>query len=59
MNITKSQYIADVTGSEKNVSIKATIDGAEVYVSLDPDNRHYAEIVRQVEAGELTIADAD
>ena len=59
MNITKSQYIADVTGSEKNVSIKATIDGAEVYVSLDLANRHYAEIMRQVAAGELTIADAD
>lgn len=59
MNITKSQYVADITGSGKNVSIKATIDGAEVYVSLDPANRHYAEILRQVAAGELTIADAD
>ena len=59
MDITKSQYIADITGSGKNVSITATIDGTEVHVSLDPDNRHYAEIMRQVAAGTLTIADAD
>jgi len=25
----------------------------------DPANRHYAEIMRQVDAGELTIADAE
>tara|TARA_R100000951_G_C2578146_1_gene161026 strand:+ start:338 stop:478 length:141 start_codon:yes stop_codon:yes gene_type:complete len=42
-----------------NVSIQATIDGAEVSVPLDPANRHYAEILRQVEAGTLTIAEAD
>ena len=28
-------------------------------VPLDPANRHYAEIMRQVDAGELTIQDAD
>jgi hypothetical protein len=28
-------------------------------VPLDPANRHYAEIMLQVAAGELTIADAD
>jgi hypothetical protein len=28
-------------------------------VPLDPANRHYAEILKQVEAGTLTIADAD
>ena len=59
MDITESQYIADITGSGGNVSIKATIDGVEMSVPLDPDNRHYAEIMRQVTAGELTIADAD
>ena len=59
MNITAAQYIADITGSGKNVSIKATIDGTEMSVPLDPDNRHYAEIQRQVSAGTLTIEDAD
>jgi hypothetical protein len=42
-----------------NTSIRATIDGQEMYVPLDPANRHYAEIMRQVDAGTLTIQDAD
>jgi len=56
MNITAAQYKAE-DGS--NTGIKATIDGTEMSVPIDPANRHYAEILRQVEAGELTIADAD
>jgi len=30
-----------------------------MFVPLDPANRHYAEILRQVDAGTLTIQDAD
>ena len=41
-----------------NVSITATIDGITMSVPLDPANRHYAEIMRQVDAGELTISEA-
>ena len=52
MNITSAQYFARFG---KNISIKAAIDGVEMFVPLDPANRHYAEIMRQVEAGELTI----
>ena len=55
MNITSAQYNAD---EGTNVSIQATIDGVEMSVPLDPANRHYAEILRQVEAGTLTIAEA-
>jgi hypothetical protein len=58
MNITSAQYNADIlTGN--NCSIQATIDGITMSVPLDPANRHYAEIMRQVEAGELTIEEAD
>ena len=56
MNITAAQYRAE---DGQNFSIKATIDGTEMSVPLDPANRHYAEIMRQVEAGTLTIQDAD
>lgn len=56
MTITSAQYVAE---DGVNQSIQATIDGIEMSVPLDPANRHYAEIMRQVEAGELTIADAD
>ena len=58
MNITSAQYNADTLTGD-NVSVQATIDGIELSVPLDPANRHYAEIMRQVEAGELTIQDAD
>jgi len=57
MNITTAQYNADLI-SGNNSSIQATIDGQEMSVPLDPANRHYAEILKQVEAGTLTIAEA-
>ena len=57
MNITSAQYAANMDGN--NSSIKATIDGQVMYVPLDPDNTHYAEIMRQVDAGELSIAEAE
>ena len=58
MNITNAKYINDITTNEKD-NIKVTIDGTEMFVPLDPDNRHYAEILKQVKDGTLTIKDAD
>lgn len=58
MQITSAQYCADPM-SGTNSSIHASIDGQELFVPLDPANRHYAEIMRQVEAGTLTITEAD
>jgi len=57
MNITSAQYQADMDGNNSN--IKATIDGQEVFVPIDPANRHYAEILKQVAADTLRIADAE
>jgi len=57
MYITSAQYYNDM--DDNQAGIKTTIDGVEMFVPIDPANRHYAEIMRQVEAGELTIADAD
>ena len=57
MNITKAQYINDIEDNQS--SIKATIDGIELFVPLDPANRHYAEILKQVADGTLTIKDAE
>jgi|TARA_R100001460_G_C3462466_1_gene166122 hypothetical protein len=59
MNITSAQYVAHpIDGT--NSSIKATIDGVEMYVPInDADNKESAEIQRQIAAGELTIQDAD
>jgi len=57
MTITNAQYNLDLDGN--NVSINATIDGVEMSVPLSEGNRHYDEITRQVEAGTLTIQEAE
>ena len=44
---------------ENNNCIVATVDGIVTHIPLDLNNRHYAEILRQVEAGTLTIEDAE
>ena len=62
MNITNAQYQSlktdDVVVEAQHV-IVATIDGVKMFVPIDVGNRHYDEIMRQVAAGDLTIADAD
>jgi hypothetical protein len=66
MNIISAQYkTRDTYDDEGNVistencAVIAVINGETFGVPLDPANRHYAEIIRQVDAGELTIADAE
>jgi len=56
MNITNAQYYKL---GEVNDGIIAVIDGKTINVPLDPANRHYDEIMRQVNEGTLTIADAE
>ena len=56
MQITSAQMFSP---DGKFETIRAVIDGQELFVPLDPANRHYAEIMRQVEAGTLTITEAD
>jgi len=56
MNIESAQY-AEWKGEPCAINIVA--DGITMSVPLDPANRHYAEIMRQVEAGELVIQEAD
>ena len=56
MTILTAQYLTNTSGT--NSSIRATIDGQELFVPLDPANRHYVEILRQVEAGTLVVQDA-
>ena len=58
MNITSAKYIKDPL-FDVIACIKATIDGQEFSVPIAVGNGHYDEIMRQVEAGELTIEEAD
>ena len=56
MNIESAKYIAY---DGNNTSVNAVIDGVQYAIPLDPDNRHYAEILKQVSEGTLTIEEAD
>ncbi len=58
MNITSAQHQVDIEGST-SVSIKATIDGEEMFVPKDPANRHYAAILEWAEEDGYEIAEAD
>jgi hypothetical protein len=52
MTITSAKY---ATNKGEIVGINATIDNQEWCVPMTPGNRHYDEIMRQVEAGDLVI----
>ena len=61
MSIENAQYTKAPLNNpdNENTGVKATIDGTVRWVPMTVGNRHYDEIMRQVEAGDLTIADAD
>ena len=57
MNITSAKYLKNL--EDQNSIVKIIVDGETLFVPLDLDNSHYAEIKRQLAAGELTIEDED
>jgi len=56
MNIESAKYLVLGDGHK---TIEATIDGVEMNVPLDPNNRHYAAILEWVEedGGKIQAAD--
>jgi len=58
MTITNARYVNSPLLNEVT-AINATIDGQEMSVPLCEGNRHYDEIMRQVDAGTLTVQEAD
>ena len=56
--ITDAQYKKDEVTGENDI-IFCKLNGVESSVPLDEDNVDYAEILKQVKAGTLTIKDAD
>ena len=61
MNITSAKYMNATNlkdGTTYKDNIKATIDSVEMFVPLDPNNRHYKAILAWVEDGN-TIEAAD
>jgi len=59
ITVSNAQYFTDVAIDPNiNIGIKATIDGTEMFVPLDPDNRHYQAIQEWVAEGN-TIQEAE
>lgn len=56
-NYNNAQYIKDFSGNISN--IRVDINGVTSFVPLDPANTDYANIMKLVEAGKLTIAPAE
>jgi hypothetical protein len=59
LNIDTAKYKKGPSGENSIKVILVGESGIVLSVPLDPANRHYAEIMRQVEAGTLTIAPAN
>ena len=56
--IQNAKYVKN-SPEEAAHAVNCIIDGIPHSVPINPANRHYAEIMRQVEDGELTIQEAD
>ena len=58
MNITSAKYLLNpfINTTDR---IKIICNGVTMDVPMVEGNSHFDEIMRQVEAGDLTIADAD
>ena len=56
ITITSAQYMA-LDGT--TTCVKATIDGTEMLVPLDPANRHYAALLEWAEQDGNTIEEAE
>ena len=61
MNITNAQYYRILVDKDtyENTGVKATIDGQEMSVPLDPANRHYQAILEWAKEDGNTIQEAD
>ena len=57
MNITSAKYVQGL--SKTNINVKATIDDKEMFVPLDPANRHYQAIQEWAKIDGNKIEEAD
>jgi len=59
MVITNAKYAETTKEENETQSIYATIDGVQMSVPMVEANRHYAEILKQIADGDITIEAAD
>tara|TARA_B100000073_G_scaffold111462_1_gene89924 strand:+ start:2109 stop:2285 length:177 start_codon:yes stop_codon:yes gene_type:complete len=58
MNIKSAKYMK-VPKGERVDTIEVVTDTETMYVPMSEDNMHYVEVKKQVDAGTLTIKDAE
>ena len=58
-HVIKSPKYFKVPGEDRNIGIEATVDGKPLIIPLDEENTLYEQILKEVKAGTLTIAEAD
>ena len=58
MEIKNAKYILNPDG-KTNGTVSAVIDGKSMSIPMVVGNRHYDEILKQVEEGKVTIEEAD
>ena len=56
MEISNAKYHEE---NNNNVCITCTLNGKNTAIPIDSANTDYIEIMKQVDAGTITIADAD
>ena len=59
MNIISAKYYKNVLGQISAIVVKLKDSPSTLHVPLVEDNTDYAEILKQVKEGTLTIKDAD
>ena len=58
MNIKSAKYVKNEENIDTSIDV-TKVDDSVIHVPLAPDNSDYIEIMKQVAAGDLTIADAE
>jgi|TARA_A100000172_G_scaffold24201_1_gene14155 hypothetical protein len=61
MTISEAKYVEfpNFDGTKVKIGVRFVVDGVISVAPLTLENTDYAEIMRQVDAGKLTIAAAD
>lgn len=57
MNITQAKYITDMNGD--NDGIEIMVNGKKCFISESFENKYYIELKKLLDAGTLTIQEAD
>lgn len=58
MQFTNQKYVVDPLSGNRS-GIQATVDGQEMFIPMDPNNRFYTELMRQVAEEGLVVGDPE